>query len=51
MLLPPHELELFFQLHKAFMFFVNQRLKVLPDETATPEEFAALSPQVHGQLA
>ena len=28
------------------MFFVNQRLKVLPDKIATPEEFAALSPEV-----
>ena len=46
MLLPPHELELFFRLHRAFMFFVNQRLKVLPDNLSTPEEFAALSPEV-----
>jgi hypothetical protein len=28
------------------MFFVNQRLKVIPNEIATPEEFAALSPEV-----
>ncbi len=46
MLLPPHELELFFKLHRALMFFVNQRLKVIPDKIASPEEFAALSPQV-----
>ncbi len=46
MLLPPHELELFFKLHRALMFFVNQRLKVIADKIATPEEFAALSPQV-----
>src|SRR2546430_2291031 len=46
MLLSPHELELFFELHRALMFFVNQRLKVIPDELATPEEFAALSPEV-----
>ena len=31
MLLPPHELEQFFKLHRAIMFFVNQRLKVIPD--------------------
>ena len=46
MLLPPHELELFFKLHRALMFFVNQRLKVIPDKIASPEEFDALSPQV-----
>ena len=46
MLLPPHELELLFRLHRALMFFVNQRLKVIPDNVATPEAFASLSPNV-----
>lgn len=46
MLLAPHELELCFRLHRTLMFFVNQRLKVIPDNIATPEAFAALSPQV-----
>ncbi len=46
MLLEPHELELFFRLHRALMFFVNQRLTVIPDTLASPEEFAALSPGV-----
>jgi hypothetical protein len=46
MLLPPHELELLFKLHRALMFFVNQRLKVLPGEVASPEEFSSLSPDV-----
>ena len=46
MLLPPHELELFFKLHRALMFFVNQRLKVIPKKVASPEEFSALSPEV-----
>ena len=46
MLLPPHELELFFRLHRALLFFVNQRLTVIPDTLASPEEFAALSPEV-----
>jgi hypothetical protein len=46
MLLPPHELELFFKLHRALMFFVNQRLKVIPNRLATPDEFAALTPEV-----
>ena len=46
MLLPPHEVELFFRLHRTFMFFVNQRLKVIPDKISTPEEFSALLPEV-----
>jgi hypothetical protein len=46
MLLPPDELELFFRLHRAVMFFVNQRLNVIPNKVATPAEFAALSPEV-----
>lgn len=46
MLLEPQDVALFFKLHRSLMFFVNQRLKVLPDEIASPEAFAALSPQV-----
>ena len=46
MLLDPPDLELFFRLHRTLMFFVNQRLKVVPDDLATPDEFAALSPEV-----
>lgn len=46
MLLPPHELELFAKLHRALMFFVDRRLKVIPDEISSPETFAALSPEV-----
>lgn len=46
MLLPPHELDLFFRLHRALLFFVNQRLQVIPNKVASPEEFAALSPDV-----
>ena len=44
MLLEPQDAQLFFKLHKALMFFVNQRLKVLADDVATPQEFASLSP-------
>lgn len=40
------DLELFFRLHRTLMFFVNRRLKVTPDKIASPEEFAALSPEV-----
>lgn len=46
MLLPPHELDLFFRLHRALLFFVNQRLTVIPDTLASPEDFTALSPGV-----
>jgi hypothetical protein len=46
MLLTPPDVELFFRLHRALMFFVNQRLKVIPNEVASPEEFSSLSPEV-----
>lgn len=46
MLLEPQDVELFFRLHRALLFFVNQRLTVIPDTLASPEEFAALSPGV-----
>ena len=38
MLLEPHDVELFFKLHRTLMFFVNQRLKVMPDDIATPDD-------------
>jgi hypothetical protein len=50
MLLDPPDLELCFRLHRTLMFFVNQRLKVLPDDLASPEEFAALAPEVRLQV-
>src|SRR5260370_489787 len=46
MLLSPQDVELFFRPHWTLMFFVNQRLQVLPDALATSAEFAALSPEV-----
>ncbi len=46
MLLEFQDVELFFRLHRTLMFFVNQRLKVIADDITTPEEFAALSPEV-----
>src|SRR6266702_2323285 len=46
MLLTPQDAELFFKLHRTLMFFVNQRLKVVADDVGTPEEFAALAPEV-----
>ena len=35
MLLTPQDVELFFKLHRTLMFFVNQRLKVIPDDIAS----------------
>jgi hypothetical protein len=46
MLLTPQDVELLFRLHRTLMFFVNQRLHVLAEELASPEQFAALPPQV-----
>jgi hypothetical protein len=46
MLLEPQDVALFFKLHRSLMFFVNQRLKVVPDDVASADAFAALSPQV-----
>lgn len=46
MLLSPSDLQLCFKLHRTLMFFVNQRLRAIPDEPSTPEEFSSLSPQV-----
>jgi len=45
-LLDPNELDLFFRLHRAFMLFVNQRLKLIPDKIASPQALAELSPQL-----
>ena len=42
----PHDTGLFFKLHRTLMFFVNQRLKAVPVDPASPDEFAALSPEV-----
>jgi hypothetical protein len=44
MLLPPPEAELFFKLHRALMFFVNQQLHVLP-ETRTVDEYSDQPPE------
>lgn len=46
MLLESQDVELFFRLHRSLMFFVNQRLKLLPKEIATPDEFSVLPPEV-----
>jgi len=46
MLLEPQDADLFFKLHRALMLFVNQHRKVIPENLATPEQFAALSPEL-----
>ncbi len=45
MLLSPEDAGLFFQLHRSLMFFVNQRLGIVP-EIAGPEDFSGLQPQI-----
>ena len=45
MLLSPEDAELFFKLHRSLMFFVNQRLGIVPD-IAGPDDFFRLRPKV-----
>jgi len=45
MLLNPLDLGLLFNLHKALMFFVNQRLNAVPDKPVNPDEFSSLPPK------
>ena len=44
------DVEQFFKLHRTLMFFVNQRLKVISDDLATPEEFAAVPPKTRRKV-
>ena len=37
--------KLFYKLHPALMFFANERLKLVPDEVAAPEEYTSLPPE------
>ena len=46
MLLHPQDADLFFRLHRCFVFFVNEQLQIIPN-IETPEEFSGLS----GKLA
>ena len=45
MQLSAEDVQQFFRLHKALMFFVNQRLKVLDEEVATPEAYSRVTPE------
>jgi hypothetical protein len=40
MLLTPADAQLFFKLHRSLMLYVNERLQVLPNKLASPEEFS-----------
>jgi hypothetical protein len=42
MLLEPDDAKQFFRLHRTLLFFVNQRLNVIPNKAATPDEFVDL---------
>ena len=44
MLLTPSKVDLFFRLHRCFMYFVNERLQIVPG-IETPDEFSGLSPE------
>ncbi|HET6248992.1 MAG TPA: DUF6398 domain-containing protein [Tepidisphaeraceae bacterium] len=44
MQLPPDDVATFFKLHRSLMFFVNQRLQVLPDRPANADEYSSLPP-------
>lgn len=45
MLLSIDEALLFFKLHRALMFFVNERRQVLPDELSSPDDFGNQPPE------
>ena len=44
MLLSPEDVGSLFNLHRSLMFFVNQRVQVLPDRPANPDEYSSLPP-------
>jgi hypothetical protein len=50
MLLSPNDARLLFTLHRALMFFVNQKLEVIPDRPADPDEYASLSPETRTKV-
>ena len=45
MLFTPSEAALFFKLHRALMFFVNQQIHVLPHEINTVDDYVVQAPQ------
>ena len=45
MLLTPKDVGVFFNLQRSLLFFVNQRLQVIPDAPADPDGFSSLPPE------
>jgi Domain of unknown function (DUF6398) len=45
MLLERQDVALFFRLQRTLMFYVNERLKIIPNELAAPDDFAGVAPQ------
>lgn len=50
MLLAPQDVELFSKLQQALMFFVNQRLKVIPGTMASPLEYSLQPPEERSKV-
>lgn len=50
MLLSIDDACLFFKLHRALMFFVNDRRGVLPDKLSSPEEFSTQAPEARHKV-
>ena len=50
MLLSPDDVGSFFNLHRSLMFFVDQRLQVLPDRPANPDEYSSLPPSTRQKV-
>lgn len=46
MLLEPNDSQLYFRLHRTLMFFVNQRLHLVPDGFDKPDDLKKLPPEV-----
>jgi hypothetical protein len=44
------DFQLFHRLYSALLFYTNQRLRVLPDRSTSPEEFQALEPKKKIQI-
>ena len=49
MLLSQEDAELFFKLHRSLMFFVNQRLGIVPD-IVSPDDFSGLPPEIRVEV-
>ena len=50
MVLDFEDVELFFKLQWTLMAFVNQRLRVISSDAASPEEYCAVAPELQVQV-